>query len=1761
MADPKNYISTLTHNGVTYTFEDTEAKESIAALADIASSGSWNDLSDTPTTLSGYGITDAYTKTEIDGKISSSFHYKGSVNTYDQLPTSGNVTGDVWNVATADTTHGIKAGDNVCWDGTGWDILAGVTDLSVYDNHIANTSNPHQVTKAQVGLGNVENYSPANMPLSDAAIAANEELASDISTVDGKVDDHIADTSNPHQVTKAQVGLGNVDNTSDLDKPISTATQAALDEITGDLSDHMDDTNNPHSVTKAQVGLGNVDNTSDLNKPISTATQTALDGLSDDINDVDGKVDDHIADTSNPHSVTKAQVGLGNVDNTSDLDKPISTATQAVLDNILDDLSDHMDDTSNPHSVTKAQVGLGNVDNTSDADKPVSTAQQTALDGKVDKVTSTSSKNRFYVISPSGNQTTLDGEQTGQTAGTVAIRTNSGTIRTATPSDNNDATTKKYVDDADALKVDKVSTASRVYGTDANGDQTTYDFNALGKVDDVKVAGTSVVTNKIANLGSMASETAADYSTKAVADTLYAAKSLEGDVSDLDLALSQEVQRATDRETALNTKIEAETTRATGVEQTLDSTKADKATTYTKTEVDGMLSGAMHFKGAVATLADLNNIQNPSVGDLYNVSETGANYAWDGTQWVKMAENVDLSAYALTSYVNSQDQAEATARANADALKVDKVTTPSRVYGTDELGQPITYGVALFGNIDDVTVGGTSVVVNRVAPLGSMAGETASDYYTKTVADTTFADIEVETTKVDKVSTANRLYGTDSSGNQTTYQIQESETTPTTIGTMAFEAASDYYKKTDLADIATSGSWNDLDDTPTTIAGYGITDAYTKTEIDGMVASTFHYKGTKTTYSQLPTSGNVTGDVWNIEQADTSHGVKAGDNVCWNGTGWDVLAGVTDLSVYDAHIANTSNPHQVTKAQVGLGNVDNTSDLNKPISTATQAALDGLSDDISDVDDKIDTHIADTTNPHNVTKAQVGLGNVDNTSDLNKPISTATQTALDLKANASALTSHTGNTSNPHSVTKAQVGLGNVDNTSDMNKPVSTAQQTAIDNVEAKILDFYGTCTTAASTQTKVVTCSGFTLKTGVSIRVKFTNNQSYSGQPILNVNSTGPVNVTYKGTTAAGRYWWQAGEVVAFTYDGENWIMEDAALATTSYYGQTILQTSATSTKTDRSLTPASLNSTVLNMIEPYSLYSTTTAYAVGDRVRYNYNAWVCNTAIAEGGEAWDETHWTKIDPIQTQLDLKVAQTANANKVYGTDANGNQTTYDYTALGKVDDVKVAGTSVVTNKIANLGSMASETAADYSTKAVADTLYADIDYENTIDTHIANKSNPHQVTKAQVGLGNVDNTSDMNKPVSTAQQTAIDAKVDKVTTLNRVYGTDGEGNQTTYSKDSFGKVDDVKVGTTSVVTNKIATLGTMAGETAANYSTKAVADTLYAAKSLETTVSSHTGNTSNPHNVTKAQVGLGNVDNTSDLNKPISTATQAALDEKADADDLTSHTGNTSNPHNVTKAQVGLGNVDNTSDLNKPISTATQAALDAKQDKLTAGTNITISSNTISTPAAKVTFNNSGTETSVTELKINKLTQAQYDALTPSDTELYYITDADAITIDNALSSTSTNPVQNKVINTALNTKANQSDLTSHTGNTSNPHNVTKAQVGLGNVDNTSDLNKPISTATQTALDNKVSKVTTASKVYGTDAQGNQTTYNVNAFGNVDDVTVGGTSVVTNKVAALGTMASETASNYYTKTDTYSQDEVDDLIEDFASVIIRDWSV
>lgn len=140
---------------------------------------------------------------------------------------------------------------------------------------------------------------------------------------------HISDKDNPHEVTKAQIGLDNVDNTSDMNKPISTAVQQALNNKVemepGKGLVSLEDANNIHEANEKIATLEE-----NLQYEVTRATTAE--------STINSSLASHKADNTNPHGVTKAQIGLGNVDNTSDLNKPISTATQAALDQLISDV-------------------------------------------------------------------------------------------------------------------------------------------------------------------------------------------------------------------------------------------------------------------------------------------------------------------------------------------------------------------------------------------------------------------------------------------------------------------------------------------------------------------------------------------------------------------------------------------------------------------------------------------------------------------------------------------------------------------------------------------------------------------------------------------------------------------------------------------------------------------------------------------------------------------------------------------------------------------------------------------------------------------------------------------------------------------------------------------------------------------------------------------------------------------------------------------------------------------------------------------------------------------------------------------------------------------------------------------------------------------------------------------------------------------------------------------------------------------------------
>lgn len=260
--------------------------------------------------------------------------------------------------------------------------------------HIAARNNPHEVTKDQVGLGLVQNYPMATLQqgidgilstvyMSPAAVKAAIDTASSVS-----VTAHASRTDNPHATTKSQVGLGNVDNYATASNAQAlagtatnlfmtpAATKAVADTVTAALNTHIADSLNPHGVTKDQVGLFNVQNydiasvteaqdgtvTNKYMTPVRVKQAIAAVALT--------ALNTHAADASNPHAVTKGQVGLGSVQNyavatlaeaqdaTSNATymTPLRTA-QTIAALATQTVSVHANLSNNPHSVTAAQVG------------------------------------------------------------------------------------------------------------------------------------------------------------------------------------------------------------------------------------------------------------------------------------------------------------------------------------------------------------------------------------------------------------------------------------------------------------------------------------------------------------------------------------------------------------------------------------------------------------------------------------------------------------------------------------------------------------------------------------------------------------------------------------------------------------------------------------------------------------------------------------------------------------------------------------------------------------------------------------------------------------------------------------------------------------------------------------------------------------------------------------------------------------------------------------------------------------------------------------------------------------------------------------------------------------------------------------------------------------------------------------------------------------------------------------------------------------
>lgn len=678
-----------------------------------------------------------------------------------------------------------------------------------------------------------------------------------------------------------------------------------------------------------------------------------------------------------------------------------------------------------------------------------------------------------------------------------------------------------------------------------------------------------------------------------------------------------------------------------------------------------------------------------------------------------------------------------------------------------------------------------------------------------------------------------------------------------------------------------------------------------------------------------------------------------------------------------------------------------------------------------------------------LSKTLVGLSNVDNTSDLNKPISNATQTALNGKE--SSLPSG-GN--NAHylrgdktwaTLGRVSVGLSEVDNTSDINKPVSTAQAAAISALGLTLQPVNSNLTAISTLSTTTFGRSFLTLLDAPASRAllglgtSVTYDVGTLGQrvPLLNGNNSWSGAQTFTSQIVS-----DSANATSIVLSRNNSSTNIAAEFKTTI-GSIFIGNKNGSTfavKSNNNFSTANWMEVTPTMTSVNGL-STANAQITGGSI-----TGITDLAITDGGTGSSTVFGAKANlglelvdntsdlnkPIstatQSALDLKASVAAATTTVNGlmsfsdkvklngiaTGATANATDAllrdrsTHTGTQSVDTIVESTafkimTAAERAKLSGIeaGATANSTDAnlrDRSTHTGSQAISTIVNLQSTLDgkESIANRG----VANGYAILGSDGKIPSINLPDNGSYKGNWNASTNTPTVVAGT-GTNGD----TYTVSVAGTQSVTGASTAFAIGDQLKfTTNGNKWERIPNYqSVSSVAGLTgpIVSSDLKTALV-----------LTKTDVGLSNVDNTSDVNKPISTAVQTALNGKAstavattsvngllafadkvkldgiaagatanatdsslrdrathtgsqaistvtglqaalDAKEATLASGTTAQYYRGDKSwqalnatAVGLGNVDNTADINKPVSTAQQAALNTKQATLVSGTSI-----------------------------------------------------------------------------------------------------------------------------------------------------------------------------------------------------------------------------
>lgn len=1235
--------------------------------------------------------------------------------------------------------------------------------------------------------------------------------------------------------------------------------------------------------------------------------------------------------------LTKTAVGLGNVDNTSDLNKPVSNATQSALNLKVNITSLHAVATSGSYAdltnkptipSTKADIGLGNVDNTSDLNKPISTATASALAGKA----STTHTHSEYVKTVNG--TSPDG--TGAVTVVIDWAALTGKPTTFTPT----AHTHLWADITD--KPTTFTPAAHVHAqTDITGLATTL----AGKSDTTHVHAYSSLTG----IPSTFAPSAHTHTAANISDSTTIGRSI---LLGADAASIRTIIGAGTSNLALGTT--ASTAAAgnhvhaysslTGI----PSTFAPSAHSHIVSDVTG-LQAALDAKAALThshATSDITNLDTLLAGKA-NVSALTSKADLDGNGWVPTNQ---LPPRSLIRSVPVADIAAMQALTAADVQEGDVavVTTMQRSYmfrggdpsNLDNWNQlswaPGSGGSTTVqtvnGQVGDVVLGKSDVGLANVdntsdlnKPI-STAVTTALAGKASTSHTHVAADISNSTAVGRSVITA-----TDAAAARAVIGAGTSNLALGTTNTTA--KAGDYVpawseitsKPTTFAPSAHTHLWADLTDKPTTFAPIIGTTATTAAAGNhnhdaaysaiGHVHAYSSLTGIPTTFAPIIGTTATTAAAGNHTHAGVYEPViaagSAGQYWAYDKT-WQTLAvaavsGAAPLAspalsgtpTAPTAAGGTNTTQIATTAYVvtGLAGKANTShthlwaDITDKPTTFTpsthshaQSDITGLTASLAAKENSI---AAGTTAQYyrgdktwqTLDKAAVGLTNVDNTSDTTKfantaltgvptaPTATAGTNTTQLATTAYVVTGLAGKANSTHThaqaditnlvsdlalkaplanpnftgtvtgVTKGMVGLGSADNTSDLNKPISNAQATLFrfnrredyrpmpvarvsfaDKADGILPNFdTGQTPVVGLNGVNPVTSSGRLIATGTG------NRASYYSTPSLGANVTRvgarfvfipQASSTFAGTACVaitnipmdsqntalkmGLHFWTTRYNWAVTvWDGS---AGGQAVVVSEYYSAPLPTDGITEMTMEawiignkcvfilpdgqkREATDARFSS----FAGQYAFVETFLPNGTTDDIAAFSHFWVDTApAVPSGAPAVNTADAQTIGGYK-----KFAIAPEAPDPYSGPQVVNRAYADirYAANVLTGYVSSPGTVAATDTVlqaiqklnGNDGQKAPNVLAGFvsgsGTVSASDTVLQAIQKLNGNDALKAPIANPtftgtvSGVTATHVGLGNVNNTSDAAKPISTATQTALDLKANRTDNQFVTYGS------------------------------------------------------------------------------------------------------------------------------------------------------------------------------------------------------------------------------------------------------------------------------------------------------------------------------------------------------------------------------------------------------